>query len=54
MEDMKKGGKKEMRSEKADISPEKAKKILKDNSVHGYPLSDQQKKFFGVMAGKED
>lgn len=36
-----------------EVSPEKAKKILSDGSVHGQPLTDKQKKFFGAIAGGE-
>jgi len=46
--------KKKMPSETTDITPEKAKKMLKDNSAHGYPLTDQQKKYFGVIAGEDE
>ena len=34
-----------------DLTPEKAKQILRDGEVHGHPLTDQQKKFFGAIAG---
>ena len=33
------------------VSVSKAKKILKDDSVHGKPLTDKQKRFFGFIAG---
>lgn len=36
-----------------DITQTKAKEILKDGEVRGEPLSDQQKKFFGAVAGGE-
>jgi hypothetical protein len=39
-------------SSKIKMSPEKAKKILKDNSVHGHPLTKKQKGLFGSIAGK--
>lgn len=39
-------------SSHADISPEKAKKILEDGSVRGHPLTDKQKGFFGAIAGR--
>jgi hypothetical protein len=39
-------------SEETDISPEKARKILHDGEVHGRPLTDQQRKFFGAIASK--
>lgn len=32
------------------ISPEKAKKILKDGEIDGKPLTPQQKKYFGFLA----
>lgn len=35
-----------------DISPEKAKKILKDDSAQGHPLTEKQKGMFGAAAGK--
>lgn len=31
-------------------SPQKARKILRDDSVKGNPLSDKQKGLFGVIA----
>lgn len=31
----------------------KAKKILRDNSAHGKPLTDRQKGLFGLIAGGE-
>lgn len=37
----------------ADLTPGKAKEILKDGEVQGEPLSDQQKDFFGAVAGGE-
>lgn len=33
------------------LTPEKAKKILKDGSVRGHPLTSKQKGFFGARAG---
>lgn len=33
------------------LTPSKAKKILHDKSVHGYPLTDKQRRFFGAVAG---
>lgn len=39
---------------KGDVTPEKAKQILRDGEVHGQPLTDQQKKFFGAIAGGEE
>lgn len=32
------------------VSPEKAKKILHEGKVHGKPLTDKQRKFFGAMS----
>lgn len=36
-----------------DISAQKAKKILKEGSVKGKPLTDKQKKMFGAAAYKK-
>lgn len=36
-----------------DISPEKAKEVLKDESVHGHPLTEKQRDLFGAAAGKD-
>jgi len=33
------------------LTPEKAKKILKDNEIRGEPLTPKQKRFFGARAG---
>ena len=33
------------------LTSAKAKKILHDKSVHGNPLTEQQRKFFGAIAG---
>jgi hypothetical protein len=33
------------------LTSEKAKEILRDKSVHGKPLTEKQKKFFGAIAG---
>jgi len=33
------------------LTSAKAKKILHDKSVHGHPLTEQQRKFFGAIAG---
>jgi len=33
------------------LTSAKAKKILKDRSVKGHPLTAKQKKFFGAIAG---
>ena len=34
----------------AELSPEKARKILHDKSVRGHPLTDKQRRFFGARA----
>ena len=36
---------------KKQVSPGKAKEILKHGEVRGHPLSSKQKKFFGARAG---
>lgn len=42
----------EKRMEKKERpSVAKAKKMLKDNSAQGHPLTDKQKKYFGFIAG---
>jgi len=33
------------------LTASKAKEILKDKTVHGKPLTQKQKGFFGVVAG---
>ena len=33
------------------LTSNKAKEILTDGEVHGYPLTDKQKRFFGAIAG---
>lgn len=33
------------------LSTAKAKEILRDQSVHGRPLTGRQKRFFGAVAG---
>ena len=33
------------------LTQKKAKEILHDKSVHGHPLTDKQRKFFGAIAG---
>ena len=40
-------------SEEADITPEKARQILRDGEVHGKPLTEAQRGFFGAIAGKD-
>ena len=37
-----------------DLTPEKARHILHDKEVHGHPLTDKQRRFFGAMSNKED
>jgi hypothetical protein len=33
------------------LTPAKAREILHDKSVHGHPLTDKQRKFFGAISG---
>ncbi len=40
-------------AKKKEVSPAKARKILSDKSIRGKPLTDKQRKFFGVRAGKK-
>ena len=47
-------GKSKLPSEETEMSPAKAKKILRDGEVHGKPLTDDQRGFFGAIAGKEE
>ncbi len=42
----------EVPSETADVSPEKAKKILEDGEIDGKPLTEVQRGMFGAIAGK--
>ena len=35
----------------ADLSAAKARQILHDGTVHGKPITDQQRKYFGAVAG---
>lgn len=44
----------EQPSDKIDMSSEKAKKILSDNSANGHPLTKKQKGLFGAIAGRGD
>lgn len=37
----------------AKISPQKAKKMLKEGMAHGKPLTQKQKGMLGAAAGKE-
>lgn len=39
------------RSKKPKVSAAKARKILRDDSAQGHPLTGKQKKFFGWLAG---
>lgn len=36
---------------KRGLSPEKAEKMLHDNSAQGHPLTDKQRGYFGLIAG---
>mgnify|MGYP003132449054 CR=1 FL=1 len=40
--------------EKGGLTPKKAKKILKDGTAQGKPLTDKQKRYFGYVASQED
>ncbi|MEM2989558.1 MAG: DUF2213 domain-containing protein [Halobacteria archaeon] len=44
--------KKTLPSDKLDITPEKACKILKDGEVNGSPLTDDQRGMFGALCAK--
>lgn len=37
-----------------DMSPDKAKTILHDGTVHGHPLTEKQRGLFGAIAGRSD
>lgn len=39
------------KTEKAPVTPTKAKKILRDGTLNGKPLTKKQKLFFGRIAG---
>lgn len=39
---------------KGGLTPKKAKKILKDGTAQGKPLTDKQKRYFGYVASQED
>ena len=39
-------------SEEADVTPEKARAILRDGTVHGKPLTEKQRGMFGAIAGQ--
>lgn len=45
--------KKKQPSDAADVTPEKACKILRDKSVNGHPLSPSQRGMFGAICGKK-
>jgi hypothetical protein len=38
-------------SEGGTVSPEKARKILEDGEIDGVPLTEKQRRFFGLIAG---
>jgi len=38
----------------AKMTIEKAKKILRDGTVHGKALTGKQKKYFGLIAGGDN
>lgn len=44
----------ELPSASANVTPDKACKILKDGTVHGKPLTDKQRGMFGSICGKRD
>lgn len=43
--------KKKKKTQKAPVTPTKARKILKDGTINGKPLTAQQNRFFGRIAG---
>ena len=43
--------KRSSRPRRVTLSPSKARKILRDGSVKGHPLTEKQKRFFGWVAG---
>lgn len=49
MAEMKRKGR--MRRKGGSLSSEKAKKILKDKTVRGHPITEKQRRFFGFVAG---
>lgn len=49
--ELSKRGMKDKPVEKAELSPAKAKEILRDGTVHGKPISDKQRGYFGAVAG---
>lgn len=48
------GMQKQLPSESADVSPEKARQILSDGEVYGKPLTEAQRGLFGAIAGNGD
>ncbi len=42
---------KKRKTEKAPVTPAKAREILKDGTIRGTPLTKQQRLFFGRLAG---
>lgn len=36
------------------LTPAKAKEILHDGTVHGHPITEKQRRFFGAMSNKKD
>jgi len=47
---MKRGGMKKWRGKAGGLTPNKAREILHDKSVHGKELTDKQRRFFGAMS----
>ncbi len=50
--DGERGAQERLPSTHSKVSPEKAKKILKDGSVRGHELTPKQRGFFGAVAGR--
>src|SRR5262249_22662424 len=46
-------GDKALPSEEADVTPDKACRILHDGTVHGKPLTEAQRGLFGAICGKK-
>lgn len=44
----------ELPSETADVSPAKAKQILRDGTANGQPLTEAQRGMFGAIAGRQE
>jgi hypothetical protein len=38
---------------KGGLTPKKAREILHDKSVHGNPLTDKQRKYFGYISSQK-